>query len=484
MSAVLAIAILLIPLAHAMSLPLASTCSCECPTKGSVRCPAHCSRCATTSASCNCTTACGYWPRCESNYCLQRTDHANCWLGMDRAVCSRSCNLMTSTCVECVRGYFGEQCRQACPSGGPRDRICGGHGRCHDGVKGSGRCTCWGGYAGPRCEFSDRDTCNSNGEVDDKGQCKCNRGYTGKACQYNDYLTCSGHGRVDADGKCVCKPLWKGSDCSQCAGFSVMGGCVSPSMTSILALFATLVAGLSCGCLAWAVDSARRPTYRAAAHLKPTGPSYNTFGDDGAASAGYRSAAGSETATAGPGESVATCLSGDPMSILVSSNGPSLADGPHPEPEPEPEPLPPSPPTSPAAGVPDAESALSSPPLPASATASPSETASPFAQPAPSSEALAAVDPMDLLSPPYPASQTSGEREPFPSTVSSANATPRLQPPPDEPPSPPFPGRPPLTNAGQPPEPPSPPTHSAFATPEGGTNPPSPPCTPLSPPVG
>lgn len=40
----------------------------------------------------------------------------------------------------------------------------------------------------------------------------------------------------DADGKCVCKPLWKGSDCSQCAGFSVMGGCVSPSMTATSAL--------------------------------------------------------------------------------------------------------------------------------------------------------------------------------------------------------------------------------------------------------
>lgn len=50
----------------------------------------------------NCTTACGYWPRCESNYCLQRTDHANCWLGMDRAVCSRSCNLMPRAGLWCA----------------------------------------------------------------------------------------------------------------------------------------------------------------------------------------------------------------------------------------------------------------------------------------------------------------------------------------------------------------------------------------------
>lgn len=38
----------------------------------------------------------------------------------------------------------------------------------------------------PECQgwtALDRDTCNSNGEVDDKGQCKCNRGYTGKACR-------------------------------------------------------------------------------------------------------------------------------------------------------------------------------------------------------------------------------------------------------------------------------------------------------------
>lgn len=94
-------------------------------------------------------------------------------------------------------------------------------------------------------------------------------------------------------------------------GEANVAGClppeVAPNPLPILGWPTRPAPGLSCGCLAWAVDSARRPTYRAAAHLKPTGPSYNTFGDDGAASAGYRSVAGSETATAGPGESVATC---------------------------------------------------------------------------------------------------------------------------------------------------------------------------------
>eukprot|EP00668_Euglena_longa_P033208 GGOE01042743.1.p1 GENE.GGOE01042743.1~~GGOE01042743.1.p1 ORF type:complete len:469 (-),score=60.04 GGOE01042743.1:100-1506(-) len=465
LSAVWTIVILLLPLIQALSLPLASTCSCSCPTKGSAKCPSRCSRCATTKTSCNCTTACGYWERCETDYCFLHMDHDNCWLGMGRAICSRSCSLMTSTCVECESGFFGQQCRNACPTGGPRDRICGGHGYCHDGVKGSGKCSCDDGFAGPRCQFSDRNTCNDNGEATNTGECKCNRGYTGEACQYNDYMTCSGHGRVDIEGKCHCKALWEGPHCGLCAGFSFMGGCVSSRLTTIAAVFITLVGVLSCGCLVWAVDSARRPTYRAAAHLKPTGTSYNTFGD---ASTDYRSA-GSDVA--GPGESVASYLSGDVASMRVPPDDPpSFAEGLGPEAKVMLN-------FSPSLATASPESAS---PLLVSAAASPFGAASPFAPPLPSMDALVAVEPMALLSPPYPPSKVLGEVEPFPSTATSVVATPRPDSPAEEPP-PPLLHHPPST--AEPADSTSPPIISSNTTTQCWTNPPSPPSTPLSPPA-
>lgn len=47
-----------------------------------------------------------------------------------------------SACEACEAGAAGPQCALRCPA------DCGGHGRCDDGVAGTGRCACDGGWGG------------------------------------------------------------------------------------------------------------------------------------------------------------------------------------------------------------------------------------------------------------------------------------------------------------------------------------------------
>ena len=58
-------------------------------------------------------------------------------------------------CAQCRAGYYGAGCAAACP-GVAEGRACGGHGRCDDGARGTGRCLCYadverGHWAGERC---------------------------------------------------------------------------------------------------------------------------------------------------------------------------------------------------------------------------------------------------------------------------------------------------------------------------------------------
>ena len=68
-------------------------------------------------------------------------------------------------------------------------------------------------YKGNYCEYSDNDTCNANGVVDNNGNCVCNPGYVGATCLYNTN-SCGSNGKVNPEnGSCICNQNYKGKSC-------------------------------------------------------------------------------------------------------------------------------------------------------------------------------------------------------------------------------------------------------------------------------
>lgn len=66
-------------------------------------------------------------------------------------------------------------------------------------------------YKGRYCQYSDNETCNGKGTVDDKGNCQCLSGYLGSNCQYSS-KTCNDRGVVRDDGSCICSLYTSNSD--------------------------------------------------------------------------------------------------------------------------------------------------------------------------------------------------------------------------------------------------------------------------------
>jgi len=265
------------------ALPLDPSCACACPDAGAAHCPKSCSRCSTLHRSCTCNTSCGFWERCDKNYEWVRTFTKECWLGSSAVECRRSCVLSTDRCVDCRKGYFGPQCEKQCPHGGKRQRMCHGHGRCDDGVRGTGRCRCDLYYAGPACEYSDFTTCHGRGAATHAGGCECFDGYCGEHCNFSDKETCSNHGRVNDRGECACRDRWGGKNCRECLGVHLLFICLSIPMTIAVGLSAVAASALVAFGWWWAfAGPARRRTPRAAAHLAPAkGIPYGTFEADG-----------------------------------------------------------------------------------------------------------------------------------------------------------------------------------------------------------
>lgn len=127
-------------------------------------------------------------------------------------------------CQACAPGYFGTGCA-ACSEQHSR---CSGHGRCDDGVEGSGRCRCvserWTGelchecapgHFGPDCLPCP--SCNGHGRCEDTiagtGRCACFPGFSGAHCT----TSCSGRGQAvqDSSGnwRCECNWGWSGTRC-------------------------------------------------------------------------------------------------------------------------------------------------------------------------------------------------------------------------------------------------------------------------------
>eukprot|EP00759_Apiculatamorpha_spiralis_P009103 PhF_6_TR15925/c0_g1_i1/m.24680 len=111
-------------------------------------------------------------------------------------------------CSSCKLGYWGSSCTQECPGGACW--ACFGHGKCSDGVRGTGVCTCDRNFQGPLC-FN------------------CVSGYYGAQCQLSCRVACGGHGKcndgISGDGLCVCQNDFAGPTCQECrTGYALIGG--------------------------------------------------------------------------------------------------------------------------------------------------------------------------------------------------------------------------------------------------------------------
>ena len=68
-------------------------------------------------------------------------------------------------------------------------------------------------FTGDRCEYSDKFTCNNNGEALMIGTCVCNKGFAGKKCEISRPNTCNNRGNLHDDSSCMCEPGFYGNDC-------------------------------------------------------------------------------------------------------------------------------------------------------------------------------------------------------------------------------------------------------------------------------
>nr|XP_023690960.1 stabilin-1-like [Paramormyrops kingsleyae] len=108
------------------------------------------------------------------------------------AGCIMEC-LKTTVDHSCCSGYFGPMCLK-CP--GKVEKWCSNHGKCLDGLHGSGKCECDEGFNGTACE-----TCKPGRYGPDcKSVCQCDHG----RCQDG----------ISGDGRCLCHKGWKGPSCS------------------------------------------------------------------------------------------------------------------------------------------------------------------------------------------------------------------------------------------------------------------------------
>jgi hypothetical protein len=105
--------------------------------------------------------------------------------------CQRNGRCEAGSCVECNANFHGAACELTC------DAQCMEHGRCDDGVAGSGSCICQAGWTGLTCQ-------------------ECSPGYFGVNCT----LCSCEHGGVCADGNagngtCACLDGFGGANCEE-----------------------------------------------------------------------------------------------------------------------------------------------------------------------------------------------------------------------------------------------------------------------------
>ena len=153
---------------------------------------------------------------CPGGACISCSGHGTCDGGVQgTGVCVCAASSATGffagpSCSACLPGYYGSDCRLACP--GHPGIPCGGHGACDDGAYGTGACMCTAHWAGAAC-----DACASGFWGADCAQ----------MCPGAREWPCSGHGQCDREQGCVCARGWRGPDCGRACprtGEGICGG--------------------------------------------------------------------------------------------------------------------------------------------------------------------------------------------------------------------------------------------------------------------
>ena len=152
-------------------------------------------------------------------------------------VCGISCNVTGTVCDQyaCPSTFWGSTCTGVCKGKTVNAYgvavSCSGHGRCSDGMLGTGECFCDSGYGADsciECPGGATTPCNFHGTCSSvDGKCTCYNGYAaadcGTPCAGGAITPCSAHGVCSqgstGDGTCVCEYGYLGVDCSsECPG--------------------------------------------------------------------------------------------------------------------------------------------------------------------------------------------------------------------------------------------------------------------------
>ena len=213
----------------------------------------------------------GYWGAqcrgvCPGGSCAVCSGHGAC---DDRRAGNGTCTCdpqwAAMDCSMCAPTWYGPDCNSSCPTAASATGIaavCAAHGVCRDGRFGSGECVCeqtaaagmWAGPAcgdclaghwGPGCvpcPGGGAGPCSGHGRCADgvagTGQCACDVGYGGAACERScpshAGRVCNGVGRCDTErAVCNCSAApagqhWVGDACQVCAPGFVGVLCAAP----------------------------------------------------------------------------------------------------------------------------------------------------------------------------------------------------------------------------------------------------------------
>lgn len=147
---------------------------------------------------------------CNGRGTASQSGECACELGTTGCQCQCTIGPNTDgTCFSCASGYAGIRCQFS-----DKD-SCSGRGA----VQSDGTCNdCERGSAGTYCEFTDDDYCCGAGSVNDQGVCgQCGPGYSGTHCEHADGITCFGNGEAQGDGSCLCKDGFNAeTNCAEC----------------------------------------------------------------------------------------------------------------------------------------------------------------------------------------------------------------------------------------------------------------------------
>ena len=255
------------------------SCRVVCPVAEGAVCGGHGVCASATVAACDCYTdpTTGFWdaeracsaclpgyygPTCQGmcpgGACAVCYGHGSCRDGRTGdGACTCGPQWAPPVCAVCAEGWYGPSCNASCPVAGRGREVCGAHGTCHDGLQGTGACTCDAPWAGPacaecqtsrygpdclgECPESAEGVCSGHGRCADgvsgSGLCACDSGFGGRMCDAECPLAGGGvcNGVVACDpvaATCNCAAArwghWHGPACGDCLEGWAGPGCDIP----------------------------------------------------------------------------------------------------------------------------------------------------------------------------------------------------------------------------------------------------------------